>query len=84
MNSETAKTVRMGDMVTYRGQAYRVTSIKTKGMAAPYFRLRSIRAGLPDEDLTSYELCSIPKRTHLRTYAVTADGLDPINEGWER
>jgi hypothetical protein len=80
MNREIAKTIQMGDMVTYRGQAYRVTSIKTSGMAAPYFRLRSIRAGLPDEDLTSYELCSIPKRTFLRSYAVKADGLEPIND----
>jgi hypothetical protein len=51
MTSKEAATVAKGDVVMFKGQVYMVHSIKTTGMAAPYFRL--------SDGLTSYSLCSL-------------------------
>ena len=63
MTEQEAKQIKKGDKVDYRGHILTVSSIKTRGIAAPYFRLSGMDEVEPKSGSeVSYRLCSIPKQ----------------------
>lgn len=45
MNTQDAEKINKGNIVTYGGEKCRVESVTVRGMAAPYFRLSSVKTG---------------------------------------
>lgn len=55
MDTQTARSVVVGDEVIYEGTPYRVSAIQSEGLWAPYFEL-------PEVGLISHRLVELPAR----------------------